>query len=314
MIAKIPEISVIVPVFNLEDYVSQALDSILAQESCPDFEVLVIDDHSTDNTVAIITAYSERDSRIKILTNQRKKGVAGARNTGFDNARGKWIAFLDGDDTWEPSNLSSLSDVLNQYPDVNIIISDRYEIDIYGKKELQSEIEPCWHKHFSVANKNGELLRINNPVLIFLKDEVLIRTGCCLIRHELIKQVGNCDEELEAGVDMSWFLKLSAHVNYIIYVPKPLMNYQYRSGSLTRRLPFGFYGVIAFKKLLHLNEFKPYKKYIKNHIAIWLLNKSLFYRKNNKKLKAIQFAFETVYFDFKKAEYWKNLIASIMLR
>ncbi|MCX7097482.1 MAG: glycosyltransferase family A protein [Methylococcales bacterium] len=314
MTTKIPAISIIVPVFNLEDYVSHALDSILAQENCPNFEVLVIDDHSTDNTLAIITAYSERDSRIKILTNQRKKGVAGARNTGFDNARGEWIAFLDGDDVWESYNLASLTEALNQYPDVNIIISDFYEIGRLGRKEIFSEYDPVWNKYFNIANKSGELLRIDNPVKIFLEDEVLIRTGACLIRYELVKQVGYCDEELEAGVDLSWFLKLSVQVNYIVYVPKPLMTYVYRPGSLSRRLPFDFFGVIAFKKLLHLSEFKPYKKYIKSQIAKWTLNKSMFYRKNNNKLKAIQFSVETLFFDFTKFEYWRNFLASIMLR
>ena len=72
--------------------------------------------------------------------------------------------------------------------------------------------------------------------------------------------MGYCDEELKAAVDMSWFFKLAAHVDYMIYVPKPLMSYQHRPGSLTRSIPFGFYGVIAYKKMLQLNEFKPYKK------------------------------------------------------
>jgi glycosyltransferase involved in cell wall biosynthesis len=310
---NIPVISIIVPVFNLEDYVPQAIDSILAQENSPDFEVIVIDDHSTDNTFAVINEYAKRDSRIKILTNQRKKGVAGARNTGFDNARGKWIAFLDGDDTWEQDNLVSLADALNQYPDANIIISDRYEI-IKGERELLSESDPVWHKYFNVANKTGELLRLDNPALIFFEDGILMRTGTCLISHKLIKHAGYCDEELEAAVDMTWFLKLAVHVDYMVYVPKPLMSYLHRPGSLTRRIPFGFYGAIAYKKLLQLEEFKPYKKYIKEYIAICSRDKTYFYRTNNNKIKAIQSAFETILFDFKKNEYWKNLLASILLR
>ena len=314
MTTKTPAISVIVPVFNLEDYVSQALDSILAQKNFHNFEVLVIDDHSTDNTCVIIKEYAERDSRIKILTNQRKKGVAGARNTGFDHARGEWIAFLDGDDTWEPDNLASFMEAVCQYSDVNILSSNLYQIDSLGKKELFSEVRPVWNRYFKDANKMGKLLRIDNPIDVFFEDEVLMRTGSCLIRHDLIKQVGYCDEELKAAVDMSWFFKLAANVDYMIYVPKPLMSYQHRSGSLTRSIPFGFYGVIAYKKMLHLNEFKPYKKHIKQQIALWALDKTYFYRKNNNKLKAIQSAFESVFFDSKNAEYWKNLLASILLR
>lgn len=308
-----PQVSIIVPVFNLEKYVTQAVDSILCQKNYNDYEILIIDDHSTDNTLAIVNELSAKDSRIKVFTNQRKKGVAGARNTGFEQANGEWIAFLDGDDIWEDCNLSALIGALSAYPDANIIISDRYEIVNQGEKELLSETDPVWRKHFEQANKSGELLRIDNPAQIFFEDGVLMRTGTCLIRHELIKQVGYCDEDLVAAVDMSWFFKLAVHVDYLIYVPKPLMVYFHRKGSLTRTIPFGFYGVIAYKKMLKLAEFKPYKKYINKQIALWAFDKAYFFRKNNEKLNAIYSSFEAVYFDFKKYEYWKNLLAAILL-
>ncbi|MDD5275575.1 MAG: glycosyltransferase family A protein [Methylovulum sp.] len=309
-----PIISIIVPVFNLEDYVVKALDSILAQENYSDFEVLVIDDHSTDNTFATITEYAKKDARIKILTNQRKKGVAGARNTGFDHAQGKWIAFLDGDDTWESDNLASLTAALDQYPEAAIIIADRYEVINQGEKELLSESDPIWHKYFNDANKSGQLLRLDNPARIFFEEGVLMRTGTCLIKNDLIKQVGVCDEELKAAVDMSWFFKLATHVNYMIYVPKAVMTYMHRAGSLTRTIPFGFYGVIAYKKMLGLDEFKPYKKLIKKQVALWAFDKAYFYRKNNDKINAIGSAFEAVLFDFNKTDYWKNLLATLLLR
>lgn len=314
MTTKTPAISIVVPVFNLEGYVTVALDSILAQENYSDFEILVIDDHSTDNTFAVINGYAQKDARIKVLANQRKKGVAGARNTGFDHAQGDWIAFLDADDTWETNNLSSLSSALNEYPDADIIISDRYEIVNQGDKELLSETDPVWHKYFNAANKTGGLLRLDNPVRIFFEEGVLMRTGTCLIRKALIGRVGYCDEELKAAVDMSWFFKLAAHVDYMVYVPRPLMTYLHRSGSLTRTIPFGFYGVIAYKKMLQSPEFKLYKNHIRQQVALWSLDKTYFYRKNNNKLKAIHAAFEAVLFDFTKPEHWKNLLASLLLR
>jgi hypothetical protein len=140
-----------------------------------------------------------------------------------------------------------------------------------------------------------------------------LRPGACLIKYELIKQARYYDEELEVGVDMMLFLELAVLVDYISYVPKPLKCYLHRSGSLTRTIPFGLYGVIIYKKLLQLKEFKPYKKYIKQQIASWSLEISYFYRKNNNKLKAIQPALEAVLLNFKKAEHWKNLLASVLL-
>lgn len=314
MTTPTPIISVIMPVFNVADYVAQALDSILAQQNAPEFEVLIIDDHSSDDTLTIVKRYAEQDTRIKILTNSRNKGVAGARNTGFDHAQGGWIGFLDGDDTWEPTNLASLYGALNSYPDTNIIISDRYEIIPGQEKELISETDPVWQKYFRDANRKSELLRLDDPARIFFEEAILMRTGNCLIKRQLIDKVGYCDEGLKAGVDMSWFLKLAANVAYIVYVPEPLMNYLHRPGSLTRTIPFGFFGVVAYKKMLPIPEFAPYRQAIKKQIALWSFDTAFYYRKNHHKLDAIRASFEAVFNDPGKFEYWKALIASLLLR
>lgn len=308
-----PLISIIVPTYNLQDYVSETIKSILAQEDYSNFEVLIVDDHSVDNTLDIINSYAEQDSRIRVFTNNRKKGVAGARNTALANAKGEWIGFLDGDDLWDPRTLATQVAVLDEYPDVRLITADLYRVDEDNVTARQSEVDPVWNKYFHEANQAGKLLRLDNPIESFLQDEVLMRTGVCLIKHDLVKEVGFCDESLEAGVDLSWFLKLARAVDYIIYIPKPLMTYQYRYGSLTRRgLPFGVYGVIAFKKLLRLEEFKPHKRSIKKHISEWELEKAYFYRKNRQNVKALKAAAGGIIYDAKNIKHWKNLVAALL--
>lgn len=98
-----PKISIIVPAFNEEKYIGRCLDSILNQ-TFSDFEVLCIDDGSTDSTYRIIEEYSEKDSKIIPLKNP-EKGVSSARNFGIDNSKGEYICFVDSDDFIQPQTL-----------------------------------------------------------------------------------------------------------------------------------------------------------------------------------------------------------------
>ena len=90
------KISIVVPVYNTEQYLPRCLDSIVNQ-SFSDFEVLLIDDGSTDGSGAICDAYAEKDGRVRV-SHQENGGVSSARNTGLDNAKGEWICFVDSDD------------------------------------------------------------------------------------------------------------------------------------------------------------------------------------------------------------------------
>lgn len=98
-----PEVSVIIPAYNLEGYLDTCLQSVLAQ-TLGNFEAIVVDDGSTDGTPGLLRRYAERDPRI-IVVSTPNRGVARARETGIARAQGKYIAFLDGDDFWEPRML-----------------------------------------------------------------------------------------------------------------------------------------------------------------------------------------------------------------
>ena len=91
-----PLISIIVPIYNVEKYLSRCINSVLSQ-TFPDFELLLIDDGSTDKSGYICDGYAQKDSRIKVF-HIENGGVSAARNYGLDNARGEWITFVDADD------------------------------------------------------------------------------------------------------------------------------------------------------------------------------------------------------------------------
>lgn len=111
-------ISIIIPVYNVEQFLTQCLDSILCQ-TYKDFEVILVDDGSPDGSGTICDAYTQKDSRFRVI-HQRNAGVSAARNTGIEAAKGEWISFIDSDDWVEPNYLSNFR--LDESNGIDLII------------------------------------------------------------------------------------------------------------------------------------------------------------------------------------------------
>lgn len=135
-----PKVSVIVPVYNVENYVRQCIESILAQ-TFTDWELLLVDDGTLDNSGCICDEYAQQDSRIRVF-HKKNGGVSSARNLGLENAKGKWITFVDSDDFIGPRYLEQLNAStivspkidfvhcgLQNYVNGEVSINQRYEIN-----------------------------------------------------------------------------------------------------------------------------------------------------------------------------------------
>lgn len=118
-------ISIIIPIYNVEKYLSQCLDSVINQ-TYKDLEIICVNDGSPDNSLKILEEYRKKDERIKII-NQENQGLAGARNTGIDNAQGEFVFFLDSDD-WLPLNAIELLYNKQKKENADIIIAGRNTI------------------------------------------------------------------------------------------------------------------------------------------------------------------------------------------
>lgn len=110
-------ISVVIPLYNKEHTITRTLGTVLNQ-TYKDFEVVIINDGSTDNGVSVIQNFST-DSRIKII-NQSNQGVSVARNEGVRNATYEYVAFLDGDDEWLPNYLSKMYEAIQKFPNAGL--------------------------------------------------------------------------------------------------------------------------------------------------------------------------------------------------
>ena len=125
-----PKISFIIPVYNVEEYLGQCLDSVLAQ-SYEDFEAICIDDGSTDSSLNILKKYEKKDKRIKIIS-QKNQGVSVARNAGLDAARGEYISFVDSDDAIDAEFIKTMLTALEENPQ-----ADFAWVDVQKGSELK---------------------------------------------------------------------------------------------------------------------------------------------------------------------------------
>lgn len=124
---KLPLVSVLMATYNDEKYVADTINSVLSQDF-EDFEFIIINDGSTDNTSTILQAFASRDERIKII-NQENQGLVSSLNRGLDLAKGKYIARIDGDDQWLPHKLREQVSYAQAHPNVVLISGAREEIN-----------------------------------------------------------------------------------------------------------------------------------------------------------------------------------------
>ena len=118
-----PTISIITPAYNCEKYLEEAVESVLAQ-TMQDWEMLIIDDCSSDNTYDCMEKLAQRDKRIRIFRNIQNTGAAATRNYGIRQAKGQWIAFLDSDDLWRTDKLQKQRKLLDKYPEASFYLPD----------------------------------------------------------------------------------------------------------------------------------------------------------------------------------------------
>jgi len=205
-----PTISVVMPVYNAENYVRQAVESVLNQ-TYQNIELILINDGSTDNSLSVIQAYVA-DERVKILT-QKNSGACVARNRGLNEAEGEFVKFLDADDVLYPNIIEEQLKEIQPLAENEIVFGDFDFIDSEG--EITYEY---------VFNKNDLLQK--DPDSFFLNNwEILISSP--LHRKQLLKNVGGFDESLKSGQEQDLHFRLA--LSGVKFIYKSIRAFQYRS-------------------------------------------------------------------------------------
>ena len=132
-----PKYSLIVPVYNVQKYIEKCISSILDQDYA-NYEIIIVDDGSTDKSAEIIDRIANLNRDKIVSIHQENKGLGGARNTGLEKATGKYVWFIDSDDTIAPYSLKHLDEFI-QKQEVDILVFDRVAIDELGN-EMETEV------------------------------------------------------------------------------------------------------------------------------------------------------------------------------
>ena len=204
-----PFVSVIIPAYNAEKFIVDALDSIFAQTYRP-IQIIVIDDGSNDRTAKIVRSYqtsrsSEAIEQIELqYIYQENGGPSKARNSGIKVAKGKYLAFLDSDDMWPQSKLSLQGKMMKRHPEVSLLFGDSqrfsetiantpsmFQANSYGKDFFGNE--------FYVLDAYKKIITCGN----------FITTGSVIVRRDALESVGLFDESLKYSEDVDFWLRIA---------------------------------------------------------------------------------------------------------
>lgn len=234
-----PWLSIIIPVYNVEKYIRQCLDSIVLQqmqvEGC--IEVIVIDDGATDQSGEIAREYEKYTSDIMHIQVIHKKnaGVAAARNTGIEHATGEWLYFVDADDYLEPDCLQVMYKRIRQSENCDVILFDAFQ----NEKNKQA----VW-EHFGEAcdwNTRDEIFRLQRAVLYYKMPEISTKQPLAapwdkVYRSEFILNKGLCfQEKLRVLDDMIFNMEAFGEAAHIAYYKDKIYHYRYVSNSITHQ-------------------------------------------------------------------------------
>ena len=199
-----PFFTIVIPTYNRSNLLKRAIESVLDQ-TFESFEIIVIDDHSIDDTSSVVKSFS--DLRIRYMKNSRTKGACGARNVGIYSAKAKWVAFLDDDDLWLPDKLKCQYELTrNAEQSVGLVCTD-YAI---------------------FKEKRQRPINIKNRPSGWVRDKLLYGNsiGCLssvCVRTEVLKAIEGFDERFPSNQDQDLYLR-AAEISKFSNVPKTLVH------------------------------------------------------------------------------------------
>ncbi|MEL6928881.1 MAG: glycosyltransferase family A protein [Cyanobacteria bacterium J06600_6] len=211
-----PTVSVIIPAYNAMNYLPEAIASVQGQ-TWKDYELLIVNDGSTDNLVNWVAGIQKRDSRLKLLS-QTNRGVSAARNLGIAHSQGKYIAFLDADDLWSSTKLEQQVACLDRNLSVGLVDTWIWFADEAGCPLFSGGVD------YPVGKVWQRLLTEN---LIFCGSSPMIRREC-------FETAGQFDSELFMAEDWHMWVRLAAHYPFQV-IKSPLVRYRQARQSVSHR-------------------------------------------------------------------------------
>jgi len=258
-----PKISVIIPTYNRANLLPRAIKSVLSQ-TFKDFELIIVDDGSNDNTKRIVEEFQKRDSRVKYIWQKNSGGAASPKNNGIKNTQGNYIAILDSDDEWLPEKLQK-------------------QLELFENSSNQKKGFVSCHA-LVINEKSGKKFeyktpRYKNVLKNILTQDYMGSGSGMLYKKSVFDNVGLFDENLKTGQDWEMRIRLAQKYDFD-FVPEPLFKYYWYEENITRTVgnlkKVQDYEYILIK---HKNLYKKYPKAysirLRNIGSLYLLNNNL---------------------------------------
>ena len=205
-----PFFSIIIPLFNKEKHIYNTINSVLNQ-SFSDFELIIVEDCSTDNSILEISKIN--DPTISIIKHKYNQGLSASRNTGIKNAKGGYIAFLDADDLWKPNFLEEIVNLIQEFPIASIFGTNYEEILVNSKVLLPSNIAHTLPTHSVIRDYFKTSL--TQPLFCY--------SGVC-VKKEIFESIGYFNDTITFGEDVDFNIR--AHLKFqLAYSTKALVQY-----------------------------------------------------------------------------------------
>lgn len=219
-----PKVSIIIPAYNVSPWIEETLKSVSLQ-TFTDFECIIIDDASIDDTCNIVNNFIKNDARFKLFRNKRNEGVSYTRNYGIQRAQGEYISFLDGDDIWHHRFLEIMLDIIEKK---NAWLSySRFALFI-DKTNVKKPL--IWDNLLRTGNIWWDMLMITEFHLC-----------SCMIKLDVVRKIRGFDISLKVGEDRDFLLQLmelicSTHRDKIYGTDEKLLFYRQRPGSAVKNV------------------------------------------------------------------------------
>lgn len=234
-----PYFSIVIPVYNKEKFVSNTLKSVLSQ-TLTDYEIIIVNDGSTDNSEAIINSFSDKRIRYFLKENE---GVAVARNFGIDKANSAFVCFLDADDLWHPDFLKTMHGYIQKFSEQKVFAC---AIEI----ETQNKTFPA---NYSIAKKGDfEIVDFFDAS----QKECVLWTSSVVIHKSVFEMVGNFDTKIKKGEDTELWIRIGLQFP-AVFIWRILARYVYDQSSVSRNLNY-YFEPYTFEK--HASEEKKNPK------------------------------------------------------
>lgn len=250
-----PKFSVVIPLYNKEEFIKNSLNSVLSQ-SFQDFEIIIINDYSTDSSLKIVNQFS--DKRIQIIEHHKNKGLSASRNTGVKIAKAKYIVFLDADDIWKPGFLEKIDFLIESYPQASLFAT-KYDVLLKNNKVLEHQF------HIKDFKNHGIIPNFFTSNL----NQSIFYPSCLCVHKRVFEKIGYYNETINYSEDVDFNIR--SQTNFLFaYSEEALVTYlrvsenQITQGGLIgKKIPdYDFYEE-KYKGRDDIKKYLDFQRYVK---------------------------------------------------